>query len=72
MRARLTAWTSLDPVQGFEYSIVDESGSSIVRQKVLRAALEGERFLRANGEIERGALTPGNYEFSAGSKLKNT
>src|SRR4030095_4069521 len=68
MRARLTAWTSLDPVQGFEYSIVEESGSSIVRQKVLRAALEGERFLRANGEIERGALTPSNYEFSAGSQ----
>src|SRR5262249_45528104 len=43
MRARLTAWTSLDPVQGFQYSIVEETGSSIVRQKVLRAALEGER-----------------------------
>jgi hypothetical protein len=70
MRARLTAWTSLDPVQGFEYSIVEESGSSIVRQKVLRAALEGERFLRANGEIERGALTPSNYEFSAGSEAE--
>ena len=67
MHARLTAWTSLDPVQGFQYSIVDESGSAIVRQKVLRAALEGERLLRANGEIERGALTPGNYVFSAGS-----
>jgi hypothetical protein len=71
MRARLTAWTSLDPVQGFQYSIVEESGSSIVRQKVLRAALEGERFLRANGEIERGALTPSNYEFSGGSEEEN-
>jgi len=71
MSARLTAWTSLDPVQGFQYSIVDETGSSIVRQKVLRAALEGERFLRANGEIERGALTPSNYEFSGGSEEEN-
>jgi hypothetical protein len=70
MRARLTAWTSLDPVQGFQYSIVDESGSSIVRQKVLRAALEGERFLRANGEVEKGALTPSNYEFSGGSQAE--
>jgi hypothetical protein len=68
MRARLTAWTSLDPVQGFQYSVVDEMGSSIVRQKVLRAALEGERFLRANGEIERGAVTRSNYEFSGGSQ----
>jgi hypothetical protein len=70
MRARLTAWTSLDPVQGFQYSVVDETGSSIVRQKVLRAALEGERLLRANGEIERGALTPSNYEFSTGSEAE--
>jgi hypothetical protein len=70
MRARLTAWTSLDPVQGFQYSIVDESGSSLVRQKVLRAALEGERFLRANGEIERGALTPSNYEFGEDSQAE--
>jgi hypothetical protein len=65
--ARLTAWTSLDPVQGFQYSIVDESGSGIVRQKVLRAALEGERLLRASGEIEKGALIPSNYAFSTGS-----
>src|SRR5262245_64098235 len=36
MRARLTAWTSLDPVIGFQYSIVDETGSGIVREKVLR------------------------------------
>src|SRR5262245_36039869 len=25
MRARLTAWTSLDPIEGFQYSIVDEA-----------------------------------------------
>jgi len=36
-----------------------------VRQKVLRAALEAERSLRADGTIERGALTPGNYDFGA-------
>src|SRR5262245_30074228 len=39
MHARLTAWTSLDAVEGFQYSIVDESGSGVVRGKVLRAAL---------------------------------
>src|SRR5262245_45084773 len=66
MRARLTASTSLDPILGFQYSIVDETGSGIVREKVLRAALEAERALRANGEDRRGALTASNYEFTAG------
>ena len=61
--ARLTAWTTLDPVQGFQYSIVEETGSGIVRQKVLHAALEAERSIRASGELNRGALTPRNYEF---------
>lgn len=63
MRARLTAWTSLDPQEGFRYTVVEESGSATIRSKVLRAALEAERRLIASGEAERGALTPVNYEF---------
>jgi|SRR5215471_6332872 len=66
MRARLTAWTSLDPVLGFQYSIVDETGSGIVRERVLRAALDAELSLRASGEDRRAAVTASNYEFSAG------
>lgn len=66
MRARLTAWTSLDPVSGFQYSIVEESGSGLVRQKVLRAALEAERTLKKVDEAARGALTADNYTFGAG------
>jgi hypothetical protein len=66
MRARLTAWTSLDPVLGFQYSIIDETGSGIVREKVLHAALDAERSLRANGEARRGALTASNYDFTPG------
>jgi hypothetical protein len=64
--ARLTAWTTLDPVQGFRYSVVEESGSGIVRQKVLHAALEAEQTMRVSGELDKGALTPLNYEFSPG------
>jgi hypothetical protein len=64
MRARLTARTSLDPVTGFQYSIIDETGSGIIRQKVLRAALEAERSLRANGDVGRGGLTASNYDFT--------
>src|SRR5262245_30423282 len=66
MRARLTARTSLDPARGFHYSIVEETGSGVVREKVLRAALEAERSLRASGEDRRGALTASNYEFTPG------
>jgi hypothetical protein len=66
MRARLTAWTSLDPDTGFQYSIVNEDGSGVIRSKVLRAVLAAEQSMRARGELGRGALTPMNYEFMAG------
>src|SRR5262249_48254784 len=65
MRAGLTAWTSLDPVRGFEYSIVEEEGSSTIREKVLRAALEAEQSMRAAREVDGGALTAANYEITA-------
>jgi hypothetical protein len=65
MHARLIAWTSLDQLRGFQYSIVEEGGSSVIRHKVLRAALDAERSIRLNGELDRGALTATNYEFSA-------
>src|SRR5262245_33313107 len=68
MQARLTAWTTLDPVEGFNYSIVDESGSGVVRQKALRAALEAERTLISTGDVRRGAITPHNYEFGGGER----
>jgi hypothetical protein len=40
MRATLTAITSLDPQTGFQFEVVNENGSSVIRNKVLRAALE--------------------------------
>ena len=70
LRARLTAWTSLDPVRGFQYAIVEESGSNIVRQKVLRAALEAERSLSRTAEGAKGALTAANYVFTAGAEAE--
>lgn len=65
MRARLVAWTSLDPERGFEYSVASEEGSEMIRKKVLRAALEAEQAIWAAGEADRGALVPANYEFAA-------
>jgi hypothetical protein len=63
MRASLTAITSLDPHGGFQFEILEESGSSVIRSKVLRAALEAERRARNSGEAGRSALTRLNYEF---------
>lgn len=71
MHARLTAWTSLDPVNGFQYSILEESGSGLIRNKVLRAALEAERSLKRADEAARGALTADNYSFGRGEALEN-
>src|SRR5262245_32604315 len=42
MQASLTAWTSLTPAQGFEFEILAEEGSKMIRDKVLRPALEAE------------------------------
>jgi hypothetical protein len=63
VQARLTAWTSLDPVAGFQYSIVNEEGSGTIRQKVLRAALEAERRIQRSDEAAKGAITRQNYTF---------
>ena len=65
MQASLTAWTSLDPDRGFQYDVVEETGSGMIRSRVLRAALEAERQTRASGDGSKGALTEVNYEFGA-------
>src|SRR6266699_553625 len=46
--AWMLAWTEYDHVNGFRYQIVDQGGSSYIRSKVLRAALDGERKIWAN------------------------
>src|ERR1700722_806382 len=46
--AWMLAWTEYDDVNGFRFQIVDEGGSSYIRNKVLRAALEGEQKIWAD------------------------
>ena len=60
----LDAWTEFD-AQGFRYQIVAERGSGTVRNRVLKAILEREQELIANGDFGRGEITPENYEFGA-------
>jgi hypothetical protein len=60
--AWLEAWTELDE-RGFRYTIVSESGSDYMRNKVLKGVLKREQELVAGGDCRRSELTPDNYEF---------
>lgn len=61
--AWMIAWTEYDHVNGFRYQIVDEGGSSYIRTKVLRAALEGEQKIWADREPQKASLNHDNYLF---------
>jgi hypothetical protein len=63
MSASMEAWTSLDEAGRFSFEIVSESGSSLIRQRVLKAALEAEQASQTPGAREQAALTIANYEF---------
>jgi len=60
--AWLEAWTELD-ARGFRYTIVSETGSEYMRNKVLKGVLKREQELVAGGDCRRSELTPDNYEF---------
>src|SRR5688572_1952352 len=56
--------TEFSPATGFSYTVLAEGGSGIVRSRVLRALLEGEREMIARGETARSALALANYGFA--------
>lgn len=64
-----TAWleaaTEYSPVIGFQYEITAQGGSDLIRNKVLKAVLEGEREVIAQGETARSSLALANYRFEA-------
>ena len=66
MKASLTARTTLDPVNGFQFEVLEESGSGMLRSRVLHGALEAERDAKRREKGAHGALTPANYSFDAG------
>ena len=66
MTASLTARTSLDPVNGFQFEVLDEAGSGMLRSKVLHGALEAEREAKRREKGAHGALTAANYSFDVG------
>lgn len=63
MQAAMTVETVLDPVEGFSFTVLDASGSDLIRNRVFLPALEAERDARAPASAARGALTQSNYEF---------
>jgi hypothetical protein len=59
----LVAETEFAPSTGFRYTITSEGGSDRIRDKVLKAVLDGERAAIASGDRTRATLAPCNYEF---------
>ena len=62
-RGWLEAVTEYSIESGFHYQVTAEGGSSLVRSKVLRAVLDGEREIIAEGETARSSLALANYAF---------
>ncbi len=67
MRASLTAMTTFDSERGFQYEVLAEEGSGMIRSRVLRGALEAERDARRRDQAGRSALSEANYEFGPGA-----
>jgi hypothetical protein len=55
--ATMDVWTTLDPVHGFTFQVVSESGSPLIRRRVLLAALEAEQRSQTLSDREEAALT---------------
>jgi len=61
----IEAITEYSPGMGFRYAITAEGGSGYIRSRVLKAVLDGERDVIAQGETASSCLTPSNYTFQA-------
>jgi hypothetical protein len=61
----IEAVTEYSTSGGFRYDITSEGGSKYIRSRVLRAVLDGERDLIAQGATARGALARENYTFES-------
>jgi hypothetical protein len=56
--------TTYSPQMGLRYDVTAEGGSGFIRNRVLRAVLDGERDVIAKGEGARSSLAPENYTFT--------
>jgi hypothetical protein len=60
----IEAMTTYSPQSGFDFEITAEGGAGMIRSKVLRAVLQGEREIMSQGETATSALVPANYTFA--------
>lgn len=63
VKAQLEAWTTLQPDGTFSFEVLQESGSTMIRQRVLHAALLEEQDNYRNARLADSAFTRENYEF---------
>lgn len=66
MSGTLDAVTALTPDGDFTYTVLRESGSDYIRNKVLRPVLQAEKKLFATGDPSRAAITSSNYDLEGG------
>jgi len=66
MSGAIEAVTELSSNGRFSYTIVSETGSDYIRDKVLRPILETEARVLATGNPSRSALTTENYDIGGG------
>jgi len=62
----MDAWTELDPAKGFQFTIIAEEGSGLIRNRVLRRALEAEQEALSQGEVGKSAISAANYQIAFG------
>ncbi len=68
--AWLVARTQLREDGTYIWQVLEEGGSELIRNRVLRPALEREAEAHREGRSKRGGLTPDNYTFSAASPVE--
>jgi hypothetical protein len=59
----IEALTEYSPEAGFRYEITAQGGSGYIRNRVLKAVLDGERDVIAHGEAAHSSLDASNYTF---------
>lgn len=67
LTAWMDVWTEFDHEKGLHYSVFAEGGSSYIRSRVFKAALDGEQKMWSNGEPQKASFTRDNYEFQNGA-----
>src|SRR5262245_12454863 len=63
----ILALTTYSQQKGFNYDVTAEGGSGLIRGRLLRALLDGERDAIAKGEAARASIALDNYEFKPGA-----